>query len=92
MESVVISELNKKSLTCTSEALNTLSLVSHELVKMPAYASGRTARRFVEEVINSQSLRLAKDEMASLSEIAESDVERAGTKLIGNLKDAKISW
>ena len=92
LESVVISELNKKSLTCTSEALNTLSLVSHELVKMPAYASGRTARRFVEEVINSQSLRLAKDEMASLSEIAESDVERAGTKLIGNLKDAKISW
>ena len=92
LEGVVVSELHKKSLTCTSEALKALNQVSRELVKMSAYASGRTARRFVEEVINSQSLRLAKDEKASLSEIVEPDIERAGTKLIGTLKDAKIDW
>jgi hypothetical protein len=92
LEGVVVSELQKKSLTCTSEALKALNQVSQKLVKMSAYASGRTARRFVEEVINSQSLRLAKDETASLSEIVEPDIERAGTKLIGTLKDAKINW
>jgi len=92
LEGVVVSELQKKSLTCTSDALKALNQVSQELVKMSAYASGRTARRFVEEVINSQSLRLAKDETASLSDIVEPDIERAGTKLIGTLKDAKINW
>jgi hypothetical protein len=37
-------------------------------------------------------LRLAKDETSSLSEIVEADIERAGSKLKGTLKDAKISW
>jgi hypothetical protein len=55
---------------------------------MPTYASGRTARRLIEEIINSQSLRLAKDESASLSEIVESDIERAVTKIVGALKES----
>jgi predicted AAA+ superfamily ATPase len=92
LEGVVISELHKKSLTCNHDALKALNQVCQELVKLPAYASGRTARRFVEEVISSQSLRLAKDETSSLSEIVEADIERAGSKLKGTLKDAKISW
>lgn len=92
LEGVVISELHKKSLTCNHDALKALDQVSQELVKLPAYASGRTARRFVEEVISSQSLRLAKDETSSLSEIVEADIERAGSKLKGTLKDVKISW
>jgi Holliday junction resolvasome RuvABC ATP-dependent DNA helicase subunit len=66
LEGVVISELHKKSLTCNHDALKALNQVCQELVKLPAYASGRTARRFVEEVISSQSLRLAKDETSIL--------------------------
>jgi SpoVK/Ycf46/Vps4 family AAA+-type ATPase len=85
---VIVSDLKKKTLTCRPEASKRLFASAEELVKMPTYASGRTARRLIEEIINSQSLRLAKDESASLSEIVESDIERAVTKIVGALKES----
>jgi SpoVK/Ycf46/Vps4 family AAA+-type ATPase len=59
-----------------------LEAAAEALVASESYASGRTARRFIEQVVVVQSRRTGSDHDAPLDQVTEADVEVASSRLL----------
>ena len=62
--------------------LLSLEAAAEALVASDSYASGRTARRFIEQVVVVQSRRTGADHDAPLDQVTEADVELASSRLL----------
>lgn len=78
----VIKGLADLNLSMTAHAGRLLEAVCRDISVSPAFASGRTARSLVDQLVTAQAVRVSSDLSSDIREIVQSDVESALSKVL----------
>ena len=77
----VIRRLSSEQFDVDEKTSAALDGAIESLIETEQFASGRSARTFVERIVESQARRLSKDPEASLTRVVSADIESALQKI-----------